>query len=49
MLMCTSCGHFVAATTCGGSPTPVSDSCPECGGVEFEDTGSGAVVRSDGS
>ena len=47
MLMCRGCGNFVTAVDREGSITPLSDECPECGGVEFEHIHTETVVRSD--
>lgn len=37
MVMCRGCGNFVTAVENDGSVTPLSEECPKCEGVKFED------------
>ena len=44
MVMCRSCGTFVAATRPDGAFKPAVPECPECGGTSFKHYASGEII-----
>lgn len=47
LLMCRSCGEFVAATWIDGEILPRVDACPDCGAGEFKHNETDTIVTVD--
>lgn len=47
LVMCRSCGEFVAASWTDGEIVPQVDACPDCGAGEFKHNATGTIVNVD--